>query len=121
MSKSSSKESPSSEAQMGKSTTMIAQDRSPLVGSTEMAVNSVLQPTGGSGSNLPSSPGAAASSHASAEKSSQKRKLKSRVSPEKLLEELEKPSPHVLHVKKEDLEQFIQMMSEVDELIRSKI
>jgi hypothetical protein len=66
-----------------------------------------------------------ASSHASAEKSSQKPKLKSKVSPEKLLAELEgaqqQQQPHVLRVKKEDLDQFIQMMNEVDELLRSKI
>jgi hypothetical protein len=58
-------------------------------------------------------------------RASQKPKLKSKVSPEKLLAELEgaqqQQQPHVLRVKKEDLDQFIQMMNEVDELLRSKI
>ena len=91
--------------------------------------NSVLMPTALSASSPASLPGAPASSPASAERSSQKPSLKSRRQPDALLEELaqqqqagqeQQPQPRVVKVKKEDLQAFIQMMSEFQEIVESK-
>ena len=84
--------------------------------------NSILMPTVSSASSPASSPGAPASSPASAERSSQKPSLKSRLLPDALLEgQAGQPQqPRVVKVKKEDLQAFIQMMSEFQEIMESK-
>lgn len=85
--------------------------------------NSILMPTVSSASSPASSPGAPASSPASAERSSQKPSLKSRLLPDALLEGQagqQPQQPRVVKVKKEDLQAFIQMMSEFQEIMESK-
>ena len=87
--------------------------------------NSVLMPTVSSASSPAYSAGEPASSHASAEKSSKKPSLKSRREPDAMIEEHQQQvaqgqGPRVVKVKKEDLQAFIQMMSEFQEIIESK-
>ena len=88
--------------------------------------NSILMPTVSPVSSPAYSPGEPASSHVSAEKSSKKPSLKSRREPDAMIEEHRQqveqgqPLARVVKVKKEDLQAFIQMMSEFQEIIESK-
>jgi hypothetical protein len=125
MSNSSSEESPASAALTTASTTTTEQILSGWGGSAQMA-NSILMPTVSSASSPAYSPGEPASSPASAEKSSKKPSLKSRREPDAMIEEHQQQQaaqgqqPRVVKVKKEDLQAFIQMMSEFQEIIESK-
>ncbi len=122
MSKSFSEASPSSKDQMTASTITTKPILSELVDTTQQPTNLVLMPTTSLSLSPASASGEQSLSQPSAAKSSQKVSLKSQVAPEKILEGLEEqvPKQRILQVKKSDLEGFIQMMAEFQEIIDTK-
>ncbi len=122
MSKSFSEASPSSKDQMELSTTTTKPILSELVDTIQEPTNLVLMPTTSASSSPASATGDQSSSQPSAAKSSQKVSLKSQVAPEKILEGLEEQQQkkRVLQVKKSDLDSFIQMMKEFEEIMECK-
>jgi hypothetical protein len=107
---------------MESSTTTIKPTLSELVDTTQQPTNLVLIPTTSASSSPASASGEVSSSQPIAAKSSQKVSLKSQVAPEKILEGLEEQQQkkRVLQVKKSDLESFIQMMKEFEEIMKCK-
>jgi hypothetical protein len=122
MSKSSSEAFPSSKEQMTASTIITEPILSELATTTQQPANLVLMPTVPASLSPVSPTGEVSLSQVSEAKSSQKQGLKSQVAPEKILEGLEEPVPkqRILQVKKSDLEGFIQMMAEFQEIIETK-
>lgn len=122
MSKSFSSASPSLNQQMTASTVTTEPILSELESTTQQPANLVLIPTVAVSLSPVLQIGEQSLSQASVVKSSQNQELKSQVAPEKILEGLEEQQPkqRIMQVKKSELEGFIQMMTEFQEILDSK-
>jgi hypothetical protein len=120
MSKSSQEEFPFSLTQKEISTIMTDTNQSLLASTTGQQQNVVLMPTTETSSQVLLPSGVQASPQQSVEKQSQKKSLKSKVSPEEILEsQTAAQGLKILHLKKSDLDAFAQMIKEYEEIINS--